>query len=133
MSPADLERYTRQLEETAGRLEANLAQLRQEALRGAGGERSGGLSNSPLHPADLGSDQFEQETSLGLLGLEGERLAEVNAALRRAREGTFGLCQRCGQPIAAGRLEALPHTPYCISCAQQTEPRGPLIEASGNL
>lgn len=130
---ADLERYRRQLEELSHRLEGNISSLREEALRGAGGEASGNLSNAPLHPADLGSDQFGQETNLGLLAIEGTTLAEVNAALGRLRDGTFGRCLRCGEPIAAGRLDALPYTRYCVECAHKSEPRGPLIEATGNL
>jgi DnaK suppressor protein len=133
MTKADLERYRQQLDELAARLEGNLASLREEALRGAGGEPSGNLSNAPLHPADLGSDQFGQETNLGLLEIEGATLAEVNEALRRARDGTFGRCQRCGAEIAAGRLDALPYTRFCVDCAHKSQPRGVLIEATGNL
>jgi RNA polymerase-binding transcription factor DksA len=133
MTKADLERYTAQLEQLAARLEGHLESLREEALRGAGGEASGNLSNAPLHPADLGSDQFGQETNLGLLEIEGATLAEVNAALRRARDGTFGRCQRCAEEIARGRLDALPYTRYCVECAHKSHPRGPLVEASGNL
>lgn len=133
MTQTDLGRYRKQLDELAARLEANLTSLREEALRGAGGEPSGNLSNAPLHPADLGSDQFDQETNLGLLEIEGSTLAEVNEALRRTRDGTFGRCQGCGREITRSRLDALPYTRYCVDCAHRSQPRGPLVEATGNL
>jgi RNA polymerase-binding transcription factor DksA len=134
MTRTDLQHYHNKLEELAARLRGNVTGLRQEALRHTGGEASGGLSNAPLHPADLGTDNFEHETSLGLLELQGQTLGEVDAALERIRAGNFGRCQECGQEISRGRLEALPHTPYCIECAKEfQQQRGPLVEAAGNL
>ena len=133
MNRADLQRYQDKLEELAARLRGDVIGLRAEALRKTDGEASGNLSNAPLHPADLGSDNFEQETSLGLLELQGQTLTEVTAAQERIRAGTYGTCQECGQPISRGRLEALPYTAHCIECAHLMQRHGPLIESLGNL
>jgi RNA polymerase-binding transcription factor DksA len=133
MTRTELNHFRDKLEELAARLRGDVTGLRAEALRKAGGEAGGNLSNAPLHPADLGTDNFEQETSLGLLELQGQTLGEVTAALERIRAGTYGKCQECGQPISRGRLEALPYTPYCIECAQEMQQHGPLIESMGNL
>jgi RNA polymerase-binding transcription factor DksA len=133
MTTTELERYREKLQALAARLRGNVSGLREETLRKGGGEASGSLSNAPLHPADLGTDHFDHETNLGLLELQGQTLSEVNAALQRIREGTFGACLECGGPISRGRLEALPYTPYCIHCAQEVQHRGPLVESVGNL
>src|SRR5438105_2851696 len=133
MTRAELQHYRDRLEELAARLRGNVTGLRQETLRKTGGEASGNLSNAPLHPADLGTDTFEHETNLGLLELQGQTLDEVDAALQRTSEGTYGKCQECGKEISRGRLEALPYTPHCIHCAHQFQQHGPLIESIGNL
>ncbi len=133
MTSTEMERYREKLRALAARLRENVTGLREETMRQAGGEASGGLSNAPLHPADLGTDHFDQETNLGLLELQGQTLVEVNATLQRIQDGTFGQCQECGEPISKGRLEALPYTPYCIHCAQEVQRRGPPVESIGNL
>jgi RNA polymerase-binding transcription factor DksA len=133
MTRLELQHYRDRLEELASRLRGNVTGLRQETLRKTGGEASGNLSNAPLHPADLGTDNFEHETNLGLLELQGQTLDEVDAALERLREGNYGKCQECGKEISRGRLEALPYAPLCIHCAHQVQQRGPLIESVGNL
>jgi len=134
MTRAELEHFRDKLDELAARLRGDVTGLRGETLRKTGGEASGNLSNSPLHPADLGSDNFEHETNLGLLELQGQTLGEVDAALDRIRDGTYGRCQECGQEIRRSRLEALPYTPYCIECAHEFQQfHAPLVESLGNL
>ena len=57
-------------------------------------------------------------------GLESEALAElgqIDEALRRLEEGTYGLCSQCGKPIADARLEALPYATECVACATLNE------------
>jgi DnaK suppressor protein len=59
---------------------------------------------------------FEQQRDLALRDRSTIQLELVDAALARLDDGTFGACRRCGKPIAAGRLEALPWAAYCIDC-----------------
>jgi DnaK suppressor protein len=68
----------------------------------------------PVHPADLGTDNYEEEVTLGLLENEDPLLAEVNDALDRIEQGTFGRCEECRQEIPRERLEALPYARYCL-------------------
>jgi DnaK suppressor protein len=115
-------RYNRQqLLALKKRLGDDLTELEEEALRGVGGEASGGLSDVPIHPADLGTENHEEEVSLGLLENEDQILAEVNDALERIEQGTFGRCENCGQEISRERLKALPYARYCVRCAQRLE------------
>jgi DnaK suppressor protein len=66
---------------------------------------------------------FEQQRDLALRERAQNQLAQVNAALARIEEGSFGTCLRCGKEIAVGRLEALPWAALCIDC-QRLEGRG---------
>jgi YteA family regulatory protein len=65
------------------------------------------------HPADIGSELFEREKDLALDSLDRETLKEIDQALTRMDEGTYGRCTVCGQPIPEERLEALPHAQTC--------------------
>ncbi len=66
--------------------------------------------------AAAASQVFEQQRDLALRDRATQQLEHVEAALRRLHDGTFGTCQRCGEPIADGRLEALPWAAHCIGC-----------------
>jgi RNA polymerase-binding protein DksA len=106
------------------RLGGDLTELENETLHGTGGEASGGLSNVPVHPADLGSDAYDQEVSLGLMENENKLLADIDDALHRIDEGTFGRCEECNRPISRERLEAIPYARYCLKCAQARDNAG---------
>jgi len=133
MTDNELARYRGILERRAARLRGDIEGLNEEGLRPIGTDTRGNLSHVPLHPADLASDAFEQETSMALLDVQSQNLVSVNVALRRMDEGGYGFCERCGSEISRGRLDALPETTLCIDCAADTEERSPLIEPPGNL
>ncbi len=96
------------------------ARLRGEMGRMADAALSQGRSETsslPIHMADLGSDNFEQELTLSLVGSEKEALEKIEAALERIADGSYGKCEDCGKRIPEPRLEALPYTAVCVQCA----------------
>jgi RNA polymerase-binding protein DksA len=76
---------------------------------------------SDNHPGDMATSTFDRELDATLEGNEERLLQAIDAALQRIEDGTFGICQNCGQPIAAERLEALPWTTRCIDCKRREE------------
>lgn len=104
------------------RLQGDVVQLTDEALR-KDQQGSGNLSNMPLHLADLGTDNFEQEQSLRLLESEEDRLEQIDKALARIEAGSFGTCDECGGTIPKQRLKAIPFAPHCVECARKYEER----------
>jgi RNA polymerase-binding protein DksA len=73
------------------------------------------------HMADDAAEVFDRERALALKSNSQELLAQVEAAIERMDAGRYGICARCGQPIAPERLEALPYAIYCITCQSQVE------------
>jgi RNA polymerase-binding protein DksA len=73
------------------------------------------------HQADDASDAFEQAADLALRTNEQDLLYQVERALYRMEQGTYGICQKCGEMIDLARLTAIPHTRYCVACASQQE------------
>lgn len=73
------------------------------------------------HPADDGTLAFDQAADLALHENARRLLYQVDRALFRMEEGTYGLCRNCGQPIDYARLKAIPYTRYCLDCASRNE------------
>ena len=84
--------YRDKLHALRRRLDMLAPELREEALHGVGGESTGDLSTAPIHQADRASQETEAAVSLGLAENEAELRQQVEAALRRLDEGTFGIC-----------------------------------------
>jgi RNA polymerase-binding protein DksA len=120
----ELEAFRHTLETLQARLRGDLDQMTDEALRRSIINGSGNLSNVPLHMADVGSENYDQEFTLELIENEQGTLELVNEALDRLERGKFGLCVECGEPISRPRLQAIPYTRHCINCARLVENGG---------
>jgi RNA polymerase-binding transcription factor DksA len=83
----------------------------------------GQLSHLDQHPADVGSETFEREKDFSILEQVEAELADVERALRRLDDGSYGTCEACGSAIADERLEAMPATRFCVQHQQQAESR----------
>ncbi len=66
-------------------------------------------------------DLYEREKTLALIRALENKLESIKQALRLAERGTYGICERCGEKIDPARLEALPHTTFCVNCKSQME------------
>lgn len=115
----------------ARRFEALLHKERAEILvlldRWPGPERMPG-ERPFTHPAEVAADLYEREETVSGKVMLLQRLAEVDAALQRLRDGTYGWCELCGMPIPPLRLEAMPTARLRIECQErlEQEPRMPL-------
>ena len=90
-------------------------------------DSAGDLSSMPIHMADIGSDNYEQEFSLGLMDSERKIVREIHEAIKRIQEGTYGICEGTGEPIPKMRLKGIPWTRYCVKFAELVE-KGMAIE-----
>ena len=123
MTKAELEGYRRQLLALRDRLNGDVSHLADEALRRTGSGATGNLSNMPIHMADLGTDNFEQEFTLSLMQTEEQLLGEIAGALERIKHGSYGLCEECQAAIPKARLQAVPYARHCVACARKLETR----------
>jgi RNA polymerase-binding protein DksA len=94
-------------------------------------ERAGQAAEAaePLEPhsmdiADSATDEFDHDLALGLLSREQDALYEVDAALRRIADGTYGVCEETGKPIPSARLRAVPWTRYTKEVGERLEHEG---------
>jgi len=115
--------FQKQLLALINRVGREQSQLREESIQGSGGEASGGLSDVPIHLGDLGSHEAEEDVTLGLLENEESLMKEINAALARISQDTFGMCERCRKEISKERLQAVPYARHCVACARAVQGR----------
>lgn len=117
MKKADMKVYKERLLDLRARLRGDVSSMTDAALGAEGSE----ASSMPIHMAELGSDNFEQEFTLSLLATEEDTLGMIEAALERIEDGTYGICVECGHVIPKTRLNAIPHTPLCVKCAARQD------------
>lgn len=96
--------------------------MENEALMGS----SGSLSHLPQHMAEQGSDAYGQSLSLDLAAADRRLIKEIDDALKRIEDGTYGICELTGKPIKGDRLEELPWARYSIEAARELERRANL-------
>jgi DnaK suppressor protein len=97
------------------RAEAQLSALRRDFGGIVAASRDSNADDE--HDPEGHTIAFERSQVDALIRQAESRLAEVDAALQRLAEGRYGVCERCGRPVAAGRLEARPTARTCVGCA----------------
>jgi RNA polymerase-binding transcription factor DksA len=122
MSARDLEHLEERLLEERDQTLRNIRTAEAEESEGQR-ESAGALARVPSHLADAASETQEAEKDFANITRESEQLAEIDEALRRLRSDPEGYvrCERCGSVIQAERLETIPWTRLCASCAKQEE------------
>lgn len=113
LTARDLDHFRGLLLQKRAEILGDVTTLHNEALDYNRSDASGDLSTMPIHMADIGTDNYELEFTLGLI--EGERaiLREIDEAIERLNNNTFGYCLATGQPIGKARLNAKPWAKYC--------------------
>ena len=117
MKKPELKVYKERLLQLRARLRGDVSAMAESALREANQDHSA----MPLHMADIGSDNFEQEFTLSLMANEEDTLNLIEAALERIEEGHYGTCEECETAIPKMRLNAIPYTPFCVRCAAKSQ------------
>ena len=121
LTAADIERFKLMLLEKRREILKNVNEIEDEALKKSRLDATGDLSSMPIHMADLGTDNYEQEFALGLMDSERKLLQETDDAMQRIEQGAYGICEATGKPIAKARLEAKPWARYCVEYARMLE------------
>ena len=113
----ELANYLAQLLTKRAELVGDLSAMEAQALRSGGGNPS----HMPIHMADVGTDTFDQDFMLGMAETERQLLREIDAALKRIEDKTYGICEMTHKVIPKSRLNAKPWACYTIEAARQVE------------
>ncbi len=121
LKKAEFEHYKALLLNKRREILYNVTNIEVGALKKSRQEAAGDLSSMPLHMADIGSDTFEQEFALGLIESERRLLEEIDEALARIEQRTYGICEATQVMIPKARLDAKPWAKYCVEHARKLE------------
>ena len=119
--PEKFRRYYRLLEDMREALQKGLAFHSEEALKKSGKDDAGDLSGYSQHLADAGTDTADRDFALSLISNEQEALKEINDAVERMKNGTYGVCEITSKPIPPARLLAVPFTRYSLEGQKELE------------
>lgn len=119
--PEKFRRYYRLLLDLRNHVLAQLGEHQEETLLKSSKDDSGDLSGYGQHMADAGTDTFDRDFALSLVSGEQEALAEIEAAIKRIHDGTYGICESTQKPIAKERLLAVPFTRYSAEAKKEVE------------
>ena len=119
----DLAAIQKALTKIRAQLSDDVEALTQNNLTHSGREMSGDLSGYGFHMADVATDNFAREMELNIATGETDRLRLLEEAIDRLKEGAFGRCQSCTDPISVDRLKVIPYARLCIRCAEEAERR----------
>ena len=120
---AELKFYKTLLIKEREKVGGGLSHIAENTLNKSLRESSGDLSGYSFHMADMASDDYDRDFSLGRATEEQKILYAIDEALKRIEDGTYGSCLSCGRAIAKKRLKALPYTELCIDCQKSNEGR----------
>jgi DnaK suppressor protein len=121
LPPTDLAVFRHLLLQIRRQLLGDVDHMESEALNTSRSDASGDLSLMPIHMADIGTDNYEREFTIGLIENETETLREIDAALERIEAGTYGVCEATRKPIGKARLKVMPWARYCVAHERNKE------------
>jgi len=121
VSEKDLKFFEERLLAERAKILKDMGHLENTVLKVNQRDSSGDLSGYSFHMADAGTDAMEREKAFMFASAEGRMLMEIDDALRRVYQGSYGICEICTNPIARARLEAMPYARLCVSCKEQEE------------
>ena len=119
--PEKFRRYYKLLIELRNHLTGQIDTHSEETLKRSSKDDAGDLSSYGQHMADAGTDTFDRDFALSLVSSEQEALSEVEAAIQRIKDGSYGICENTQKPIAKERLVAVPFTRYSAEAQKDIE------------
>ena len=121
MTAKKMEHYEQLLLKKRESLMHELGYFGDKTMNASGVRDVAGSHPYSEHPADQGTEMMEQEQAYSLATREGRFLFHIDEALNRIKDGSYGICAECQEPINPKRLEAVPHARMCIECKSREE------------
>ncbi|MFO7871492.1 MAG: TraR/DksA C4-type zinc finger protein [Kiritimatiellia bacterium] len=115
LKASDIEQFKNTLISMRNKVAEQIDSLKGDSLRRA----------DSVYSEEDGTDAFDRQMALDLVGSEHDALFEIDEALRHISEGTYGVCEECGKPIRKSRMKALPFARLCVKCKSASE-KGPV-------
>jgi len=119
----DLAVYRKALLKIKEAIKENIQHISDDTLKKSPKEAAGDISGYTYHMADVATDTYDREFSLGLVSSESDMLYQLDDALKKIEDGTFGICEECKTLIGKTRLKVIPYARLCVKCQEKKERR----------
>jgi RNA polymerase-binding protein DksA len=119
----DLEAFRKLILNKKEEILDQIKHISDDTLKKSQKDASGDISGYTYHMADVASDTYDREFSLGLASSENELLYELDDAFKKIEDGIFGICEACKSSISKTRLKAIPYARLCVKCQEKKESR----------
>lgn len=117
----EIEQFRKRLMSLRKKISNNVNALENEAFLKTRQDSSGDLSNVPIHLADIGTDNFDRDMTIGLIENAEEGLRSIDIALEKLENKSYGRCEICDKMVSKTRLLAIPFVKHCIDCQRNEE------------
>ncbi|MGR3317647.1 MAG: TraR/DksA family transcriptional regulator [Candidatus Anammoxibacter sp.] len=118
---SEIEQFKKRLMYFREKVSGNVNALGNEAFSNTRQGSSGNLSNVPIHLADVGTDNFERDLAIELIENAEEGIRDIDIALEKMDNKTYGKCEICDKMVTKERLMAIPFVKHCIKCQRDEE------------
>jgi len=117
----ELSEYKKIILKIKEKVVGDIKHISEDTLKKSQKDASGDISGYTYHMADVATDTYDREFSLGLASNEQKALYELDDAFKRIEEGTFGICEECKCVMTKTRLKAVPYARLCVKCQEKRE------------
>jgi len=117
----DLDFYKEKLFDLKDDVLTQIRDISKDTLMKSQKDMSGDISGYGLHLADVATDNYERDFNLGLVSSERRIVVNIDEALKRIQDKSYGICGVCKKDIAKTRLDVIPHAKYCRKCKEKLE------------
>ncbi|MFA5335298.1 MAG: TraR/DksA family transcriptional regulator [Candidatus Omnitrophota bacterium] len=125
---AELEKFKGMLLKKKAEMLKEIGGVEKDSINKSQRDASGDLSAYTFHMADVATDSFDREFSLGIaMNVQQKILYAIEEALKRIEDKTFGICLECEKPIAKQRLMAMPYAGLCVDCQSKEDPQKKIV------
>jgi DnaK suppressor protein len=121
LNKKELGEYKKMLQKRKNEVLDAIDHASEETMKKSQKDASGDISGYTYHMADVATDTYDREFSLGLVSTERRMLYELGDAFKKIEDGSFGICESCKMPITKTRLKAIPYARLCVKCQEKRE------------
>jgi DnaK suppressor protein len=121
LNKKELAEYRKMITKRKNEVLDSISRISEDTLKKSQKDASGDISGYTFHMADVATDNYDREFSLGIASNDRQFLYDLEDALKRIEEGTFGICEECKSVLTKARLKALPYARLCLNCQQKKE------------
>ncbi|MDD3983581.1 MAG: TraR/DksA family transcriptional regulator [Candidatus Omnitrophota bacterium] len=121
MLKADLAAFKKLILKKKEDIIEHIREISEETVKKSQKDASGDISSYTYHMADVATDNYDREFSMGRVSEDREFLFELDDALKRIEDGSFGICEDCGALVSKTRLKAVPSARLCIKCQEKKD------------